>query len=58
MKCPFRLNEIHDVRGNGVTKVNMEFGEYHKNDCPYWGVVEYSPYGEVNGCRKVNKEVR
>lgn len=58
MKCPFRVNEIHDVRNSEVTKVNMEFGECYERHCPYWGTVEYTPYGELNGCRKVNKEVR
>lgn len=35
MKCPFRINEVHDVREFDVTKVNMEFGECYKEECPY-----------------------
>lgn len=58
MKCPFRINEIHDVKDPNETKVNLEFGECYEHQCPYWGSVEYNPYDELNGCRKVEKEVR
>lgn len=58
MKCPFRVNEIHAIRDDGEVELLSEFGECYKKQCPYWGVVEYTVYGELDGCRKVNKEVR
>lgn len=58
MKCPFRLNEIHDVVDSDMTKVNMEFGECYEEQCPYWGTIKYNVHGNIiEGCRKVNKEV-
>lgn len=52
MKCPFRINEVHDVSVNDVTKVNMEYAECYGNECPCWGELEPS----VCGCRKAEKE--
>lgn len=57
MNCPFRVNEIHDVRNSEVTKVNLEFGECYGVQCPYWGLLKSSPYREMDGCRKAEKEV-
>lgn len=53
MKCPFRINEIHDVSVNDVTKVNMEYAECYGNECPYFGVI-----GNRGWCRKVAKETK
>ena len=57
MKCPFRINEVHDVSVSDVTKVNMEYAECYGNECPYWGNLDYSPYGSIDGCRRAEKEV-
>lgn len=57
MKCPFRLNEIHNVGEFYKTK-NIEFGECYKEQCPYWGTIKYNVYGNIiECCRKVNEEV-
>lgn len=57
MKCPFRINEVHDVSVYDVTKVNMEYAECYGDECPYWGNLDYSPYGPMDGCRRAEKEV-
>ena len=56
MKCPYRMDEVHDCHDATKTWVYIEFGDCYKEDCPYWGTIEYSPYGAVDGCRKAEKE--
>lgn len=47
MKCPYRMNEVHDCRDchDEMTLVNMEFG-----DC-------YGVDNKGGWCQKVTKEV-
>ena len=55
MKCPYRMDEVH-ICQDGKTYIYKEFAECYKQDCPYWGEIEYSPCGEMRGCRKAGKE--
>ncbi len=57
MKCPFRINEVHDVSVCDVTKVNMEYAECYGNECPYWGTIAYTLFNSIDGCRRAKKEV-
>ena len=57
MKCPFRINKVHDVSVYDVTKVNMEFAECYEDECAYWGQLDYNPNYDEIGCRKVQAEV-
>lgn len=57
MKCPFRINEVHDVSVCDVTKVNMEYAECYGNECAYWGTTAYTLFGSIDGCRRAKKEV-
>lgn len=52
MKCPFRINEVHDVSASDVTKVKMDFAECYGKLCPYYGVDKKGGW-----CQKVTKEV-
>lgn len=54
MKCPYRMNEVHDCRDchDGITLVYMEFGDCYKKECPYYGIDKKGGW-----CQKVTKEV-
>ena len=52
MKCPFRINEVHDVSMCDLTVVNMEFAECYGNECPY-----FKRSHSANLCLKVQAEV-
>lgn len=52
MRCPFRINEVHDVSACDVTKVNMEYAECYQGQCPY-----FKRYHGADLCLKVQAEV-
>lgn len=61
MKCPFMtIRKVRHV--TYATKQNTsdydettEFAECLGKQCPHWGTIEYTVYGAVLGCRKVEK---
>ncbi len=68
MKCPFmtirKVRHVVYATTNYATEQNTldydettEFAECLGAECPHWGVIKYTVYGNaVMGCRKVEKE--
>lgn len=68
MKCPFmtirKVRHVVYATTNYATEQNTldydettEFAECLGTECPHWGNIRYTVYGNVvMGCRKVEKE--
>lgn len=67
MKCPFmtirKVRHVVYATTNYAAKQNAsdydettEFAECIGTECPHWGTIGSSIYGEIKGCRKAEKE--